>query len=70
MQNITLNSTEAQTGELVKLLYTVQETAHILSMSIKSVRRLLERNLLKCNPALRVKLITRDSIMNFAKMTV
>jgi hypothetical protein len=53
-----------------KLLFTVQETADILSIHTKSVRRLLERGLLKANPALRHKLITRESIEAFARMTL
>ena len=53
-----------------KLLYTVKETAQLLSVSTKSVRRLLGRGLLKTNPALRIKLITRESIEAFAQMTL
>jgi hypothetical protein len=60
---------EIEKGELTRLLYDIQETANILSISVRSVRRLLERGLLKSNPALRTKLITRESIEAFAKMT-
>ncbi len=56
-------------GKLPKLLYTIKETAYILGIKEKSVRRLLERGLLKSNPALRIKLITRESIEAFVKMT-
>ena len=56
-------------SEQNKLLYTIKETAFILSVSEKSVRRFLERGLLKSNPALRIKLITRESVEAFAKMT-
>lgn len=56
-------------SSLTKLLYRLSETACLLSMSQKSVRRLLDRGLLKSNPSLRVKLITRDSIQAFVKMT-
>jgi len=52
---------------LPKLLYSIPETAHMLSMDDKSVRRLLERGLLKSSKALRTKLITRESIENFIK---
>jgi len=55
---------------ITKRLFTVEETAYILSISVKSVRRLLERKLLKSNPALRVKLITLESIEAFAQMTL
>jgi len=52
-----------------KLLYTIKEVAFLLSMSEKSVRRLIKRGLLKVNPALRVQLLTRDEIQAFANMT-
>lgn len=52
-----------------KLLYTIKEVAYILSVSEKSVRRFLERGLLKCSKALRTKLITRESVEDFVKMT-
>jgi len=68
MKNLTMLTTEPGKNVLTKLLYTIAETAEILSISIKSVRRLLERGLLKANPALRVKLITRESIETFARM--
>jgi hypothetical protein len=55
--------------DTTKLLYTLKETAFMLSVSEKSVRRLLERGLLKSNPALRTKLISSASINAFAKMT-
>lgn len=64
----TKKSRETQ-NELTRLLYSVNETATLLSISTKSVRRLLERGLLKANPALRIKLISRESIEAFAKMT-
>lgn len=53
-----------------KLLYSIKDTAEILSIKDKSVRRLLKRGLLKCNPAFRIKLITWESIEAFAKMTL
>lgn len=56
-------------NELPKLLYTIKDTARILSMSEKSVRRLLDRGLLKSSKALRTKLITAESIRNFASIT-
>ena len=56
------NNNEKVSYGLTKLLYTIKDTAQILSMSEKSVRRLLERGLLKASPALRIKLITRESI--------
>ncbi len=62
--------TESKICENNKLLYTIKETAHLLSVSEKSVRRLLERGLLKSSPALRVKLITWDSILAFSKVTI
>jgi hypothetical protein len=62
-------TTNQRIKEPGKLLYTIKQAAHILSVSDKSVRRLLERGLLQSNPALRTKLITRDSLEAFAKMT-
>jgi excisionase family DNA binding protein len=53
-----------------QLLFKISEAAEILSVSVKTVRRLLERGLLKTNPALRHKLITRESIEAFARMTL
>jgi hypothetical protein len=56
-------------NRLPKLLYTIKDTAYLLSVSEKSVRRFLERGLLQTSKALRTKLITRESIENFIKMT-
>lgn len=56
--------------ELARLLFNIKDTAQMLSVSEKSVRRLLERGLLKANPALRIKLITGESIQAFARMTL
>jgi hypothetical protein len=55
---------------LAKLLFSIKETAQILSMSEKSVRRLIARGLLQANPALRIKLVTAESILAFARMTM
>ena len=55
---------------LPKLQYTVKETAFLLSVSEKSVRRFLERGLLEASNALRTKRITRESIENFVRVTV
>jgi len=57
-------------NQLPKLLYTIKETAYLLSVSEKSVRRFLERGLLQTSKALRTKLITRESIEKFVKATV
>jgi hypothetical protein len=64
-----LNQSAKPKQDLPKLLYTIRETAYILSVSEKSVRRFLERGLLKTSQALRTKLITRESIENFVRMT-
>lgn len=53
---------------LPKLYYSIKETAYMLSVSEKTVRRFLERRLLKSHPALRTKLISRESIEAFTKM--
>jgi len=57
-------------GKLLKLLYTIAETAFLLSVSEKTVRRFLERSLLETSKAIRDKRITRDSILTFLKATV
>ena len=48
-----------------RLAYTVDETAALLGISSKSVRRLLSRGLLKGNRALRIILIPRAEIERF-----
>jgi len=65
-----MNTIEMDNETLPKLLYTIREAAQMLSVSEKTIRRLLERGLLKSNPALRVKLITAESIQAFAAMTL
>jgi len=78
MENLTLTQKPKENNAFLnsrrytnaKLLYTLREAAEILSISEKSVRRLIERGLLKTNPALRIKLITRESLEAFAKMTL
>jgi hypothetical protein len=56
-------------NSLPRLFFTIKQTAYMLSVSEKSVRRFLERGLLKSHPALRTKLITRESIDAFTKIT-
>jgi hypothetical protein len=58
------------TSQLPKLQFTIKETAYMLSVSEKSVRRFLQRGLLKTSKALRTKRITGESIENFMKATV
>jgi hypothetical protein len=57
-------------GNLLKLLYTLAETAFLLSQSEKTIRRFIERKLLTPSLATRHKQITRDSILKFLKATV
>ncbi len=68
--NLEQKETNESLMPLGKLLFTIKEAAQILSVSEKSVRRLIERGLLQTNPALRVKLLTRESVEAFAKMTL
>lgn len=49
-----------------KLMYTVNEAATLLSLSNKTVYRLLKRGLLKSHSAIRHKRITEASIRSFA----
>jgi predicted site-specific integrase-resolvase len=69
MEKLTLTNNQRTNYDLPKLLYTIKEAAYILSVSEKSVRRFLERGLLRTSLALRTKLITRESIEAFVKMT-
>ena len=57
-------------GTLLKLLYTIAETAFLLNQSDKTIRRFIERGLLKTSKATRHILITRESILAFLKTTV
>ena len=57
-------------GKLLKLLYTIAETAFLLGTSEKSIRRFLARGLLETSKATRHKAITRLSILAFLKATV
>jgi hypothetical protein len=59
-----------ENGKLLKLLYTLQETAFLMSQSEKTIRRWIERGLLQTSPASRHKLVTRKSIEAFLKVTV
>ena len=59
-----------ENGKLLKLLYTIAETAFLLGQSEKTIRRFIERKLLTPSLATRHKLITRDSILTFLKSTV
>jgi excisionase family DNA binding protein len=52
-----------------RLAYSVDETAVMLGLSSKSVRRLLGRGLLKGSRALRVIRISRSEIERFLKDT-
>jgi hypothetical protein len=69
MKLLTQTNNQRTNYDLPKLLYNIKDTAEILSVSEKSVRRFLERGLLKTSLALRTKLITRESIEAFVKMT-
>ncbi len=53
-----------------KLAYRVKETAQILGISEKSVRRLIDRGLLRSSKALRHLLIPRHEIERFLRDTL
>lgn len=57
-------------GTPPRLAYSVAETANILGISGKSVRRLIARNLIRPSRALRHLLIPRSEIERFLKETV
>jgi len=52
-----------------RLCYTVKEAAIALNVSEKTIRRLLDRGLLKSSLALRKKLIPRQCLENFFQAT-
>lgn len=51
-----------------QLQYNIADTARLLGVSVKTVRRLLKKRLLRANPALRHKMIYRESILAFIRM--
>jgi excisionase family DNA binding protein len=51
--------------EVPRLAYSVREVAAMLNVSSKSVRRLVDRDLLKASRALRHLRITRVSLESF-----
>ena len=59
-----------ENGRLLKLLYTIAETAFLLGTSDKTIRRYIERKLLEKSKAMRDIRITRESILTFLKATV
>ena len=56
-------------SNLNKLFYTVDEAAELLSVSTKSVRRLIKRGQLSNSKALRKILIPRCDLEGFAALT-
>jgi DNA-directed RNA polymerase specialized sigma24 family protein len=71
MDNV-LKQVVSQTRETIsqeRLCYTVKQAAFALNISEKSVRRLLERGILKSSYALRKKLIPRKYLEEFFNAT-
>ncbi|HEV2694542.1 MAG TPA: helix-turn-helix domain-containing protein [Verrucomicrobiae bacterium] len=60
---------KAMRESLPRLYFSVKETAYMMGVGEKTVRRFLQRGLLKTSHALRTKLITRESILAFNKST-
>lgn len=56
--------------DLERLAYSLAETAKVLGISRSSVRRLLNRKLLRASGALRHKVIGRSEIERFLSETV
>lgn len=56
-------------SEPAPLVYTVDEAAAALKVSTKTIRRLLDRGILTSSKALRKKLIPRQQIEDFMKVT-
>lgn len=59
----------AKISELPRLAFTVSETAVILGISEKSVRRLIGRGLIRPSKALRTHIITQKEIERFLNVT-
>jgi excisionase family DNA binding protein len=64
-----MNENDQKQPVPVPLVYTVEETAGVLKISTKSVRRLLKRRLLSGSKALRKILIPRQQVEDFLKAT-
>jgi excisionase family DNA binding protein len=64
-----MNENEAKQALPEPLVYTVEETAAVLKISTKSVRRLLARGLLTGCNAFRKILIPRKQVEDFLKAT-
>lgn len=63
-------ATTSTQRNLPRLAYSVRETASMLGVSEKSVRRLVVRGLLRPSRALRHLLIPRSEIERFLKETL
>jgi excisionase family DNA binding protein len=59
----------AAVPDLPRLAYSVREAADLLGVSEKSIRRLIDRGLLKASRALRHLLIPRKEIERFLERT-
>jgi len=59
-----------QPGTVPRLAFSIRETAQMLGVCEKSVRRLIERGLLKTSRALRHHRVTRQEIERFLKDTM
>ena len=62
-------SAKATGSNSAPLVVTVEEAAVLLSVSTKTIRRLLDRGILTASKALRKKLIPRSQIEGFLKAT-
>ena len=70
MKNIELPSVETiKAAQVEPLLYDINQTAALLNCCTKSVRRLIQRGMLKPCSALRKVLIPRKQIEDFIKAT-
>ena len=56
-------------GAVLRLAFSIRETAQMLGICEKSVRRLIERGLLKTSRALRHHRVTKQEIERFLKDT-
>jgi DNA-directed RNA polymerase specialized sigma24 family protein len=65
----TVKEKEREEPRLPKLFYTIKETAHVLNLSEKQIRRFLSRGILTCSELTRKKLIPVEQVENFVKAT-
>ena len=67
--NKQVNWNERSASELPRMAFKIHEAAQVMGISIKAVRRLLSRGLLKKSMAMRHVLISASEIQRFLDRT-